>query len=162
AARTRQRRPRGRHALRLRRLRHFRVQPDSPDVRSGGELSAERRVPRGDRRYADGPPGGGDRAGGRNPPPGADHRLGCLGRLSTAMQAPLSLPEQLARVLEAARRVVAIDRFYIWAITPAGHRLAALAGAGFSELETKELEGAEIPLAESGAMYQAYREGAAL
>jgi signal transduction histidine kinase len=81
-----------------------------------------------------------------------------LYQLSTAMQEPLSLREQLTRVLEAARQVVAIDRFYIWAVTAAGDRLAGLVGAGFSPEEWKEFEGAEIPLVEAGAMYKAYRE----
>ncbi|MGH7406630.1 MAG: GAF domain-containing protein, partial [Candidatus Methylomirabilales bacterium] len=81
-----------------------------------------------------------------------------LYRLSTAMQEPLSLKEQLTRVLEAARQVVAIDRFYIWAVTTDGDRLAGLAGAGFSQEEWKEFEGAEIPLVEAGAMYKSYRE----
>jgi signal transduction histidine kinase/DNA-binding response OmpR family regulator/HAMP domain-containing protein len=85
-----------------------------------------------------------------------------LSRLSLAMQAPLSLKEQLHRVLEAAREVVAIDRFYIWAVSPEADRLVNLAGAGFSEEELKAFEGVEIPLVEAGAMYKAYREGAAL
>ncbi len=85
-----------------------------------------------------------------------------LYRLSTAMQEPLTLRDQLARVLEAARQVVAIDRVYIWAVTPDGDRLVNLAGAGFSEEDSKEFEGASIPLAEAGAMYKAYREGVPL
>src|SRR5712691_7263083 len=44
------------------------------------------------------------------------NNLNELYRLSTAMQEPLSLGEQLSRVLEAARQVVAIDRFHIWAL----------------------------------------------
>ena len=85
-----------------------------------------------------------------------------LYRLSTAMQEPLSLKEQLARVLEAARQLVVIDRFYIWAVTPHGDKLTALAGAGFSEDEWKDFAGAEIPLVEAGAMYKAYQERVAL
>ncbi len=85
-----------------------------------------------------------------------------LYRLSTAMQEPLSLKEQLTRVLEAARQVVSIDRFYIWAITPDGDKLVNLAGAGFSEEESKDFEGARIPLVEAGAMNKAYREGTPL
>jgi signal transduction histidine kinase len=85
-----------------------------------------------------------------------------LYRLSTAIQEPLSLKEQLTRVLEAAREVVSIDRFYIWAVTPEGDKLAALAGAGFSGEELKEVLGAEIPLVEAGAMSKAYREGTPL
>ena len=85
-----------------------------------------------------------------------------LYRLSTAMQEPLSLREQLARVLEAARQVVAIDRFYIWAVTPEGDGLVALAGAGFEEAEWQDFAGAGIPLKEAGAMYKAYREGVPL
>jgi signal transduction histidine kinase/CRP-like cAMP-binding protein len=85
-----------------------------------------------------------------------------LYRLSTAMQEPLSLRDQLARVLEAARQVVAIDRVYIWAVTPDGDRLVNLAGAGFSEEESKDFEGANIPLTEAGAMHRAYQEGVPL
>ncbi len=81
-----------------------------------------------------------------------------LYRLSTAMQEPLSLKEQLTRVLEAAREVVFIDRFNIWAVTPDGEKLVNLAGAGFTEEESRELEGAEIPLAAAGAMAKAYWE----
>ncbi len=89
-------------------------------------------------------------------------KLNQLYRLSTVIQEPLSLREQLTRVLEAARHVVAIDRFYIWAVLPGGNRLAALAGAGFSESEWRDFEGTEVPLIEAGAMYKAYREGVPL
>ncbi len=85
-----------------------------------------------------------------------------LYRLSTAMQEPLSLMEQLTRVLDAARQVVFIDRIYVWAVTAEGDKLANLAGAGFTEEESTELEGAEIPLVEAGAMYKAYREAVSL
>ncbi len=81
-----------------------------------------------------------------------------LYRLSTAMEESLSLKDQLTRVLEAARQVVAVDRFFIWAITPEGHKLVVLATAGFSEEDRKASEGAEIPLEEAGALYKAYRE----
>jgi signal transduction histidine kinase len=81
-----------------------------------------------------------------------------LYRLSTAMQEPLSLAEQLSRVLEAARQVVLIDRFYVWGVTPDGERLVNLAGAGFSEEELHEVGVVEIPLAEAGALGKAYRE----
>jgi signal transduction histidine kinase/CheY-like chemotaxis protein len=90
------------------------------------------------------------------------NNLNQLYRLSTSMQEPLSLQEQLTRVLEGARQVVVIDRFYIWAVVPEAQKLRALAGAGFSEDESKGFEGAEIPLAEAGAMEKAYREGVAL
>ena len=90
------------------------------------------------------------------------NRLDQLYRLSTAMQEPLSLGEHLTRVLEAARQVVAIDRFYLWAVAPSGDRLSALAGAGFAADESKDLETTEIPLAEAGAMYKAYLEGVPL
>jgi signal transduction histidine kinase len=82
-----------------------------------------------------------------------------LYRLSSAVQEPLSLKEQLSRVLDAARQVVFIDRFYVWAINAGGDKLVNLAGAGFTEEEWKDFEGAEIPLVEGGAMYKAYREG---
>src|SRR2546430_6694007 len=84
------------------------------------------------------------------------NNLNQLYRLSTTMQEPLSLRDQLTRVLEAARQVVAVDRFYIWAVLPGETRLAALAGAGFSEEEWKDFDRVEIPLVEAGAMGKAY------
>ncbi|TMI77480.1 MAG: GAF domain-containing protein [Bacillati bacterium ANGP1] len=89
-------------------------------------------------------------------------RLEQLYRLSSTVQEPLSLKEQLTRVLETARQVVEIDRFYIWAVTPDDERLVSLATAGFSEEEVKPLLGVEIPLADAGAMYKAYRERVSL
>ena len=90
------------------------------------------------------------------------NNLDQLYRLSTAMQEPLSLREHLTRVLEAARQVVAIDRFSVWALAPGGDRVSALAGAGFATDEWKDFENIEIPLVEAGAMYKAYLEGAPL
>jgi signal transduction histidine kinase/CheY-like chemotaxis protein len=85
-----------------------------------------------------------------------------LYRLSTTVQEPLSLREQLHRVLEAARGVIRIDRCYVWAVTPDGRALQNLTGAGFGERELEELEGVEIPLAEAGAMARVYRAGTPL
>ncbi len=85
-----------------------------------------------------------------------------LYRLSTALQEPLSLQEQLTRVLDAARRVVLIDRFCIWVATAAGDRLTPLAGAGLSDAETAEIHGVEVPFAAAGAMGKVYRDGRAL
>jgi len=85
-----------------------------------------------------------------------------LYRLSTALQEPLSLRDQLGRVLDAARGVVRIDRFYIWVVTPDGQHLTPLAGAGFSGADSRAFETASIPLAEAGAMARAFREGTAL
>jgi signal transduction histidine kinase len=82
-----------------------------------------------------------------------------LYRLSTAMQEPLSLDEQLTRVLDAARQVVLIDRLQAWVATADGERLTGLAGAGLSPEESQELEGTEIPLAAAGAMARSLREG---
>jgi signal transduction histidine kinase len=82
-----------------------------------------------------------------------------LYRLSTAMQEPVSLKEQLTRVLDGARQAVFVDRFYLWVLSPQGDRVTALAGAGFSEEEGKDFVGAEIVLSEAGAMYRAYRDG---
>jgi signal transduction histidine kinase len=82
-----------------------------------------------------------------------------LYRLSTAMQEPLSLREQLHRVLEEAIQIGLLDRIYVWAVSPEADRLVNLAGAGFSDEETREFEGYEIPLGEAGAMGKAYREG---
>jgi signal transduction histidine kinase len=85
-----------------------------------------------------------------------------LYRLSTAMQEPLSLKEQLHRVLEGASKMGLIDRIYIWAVDPTAAKLVNLAGAGFSVDEWKDFDGAEIPLTQAGAMYEAYRTGAPL
>jgi signal transduction histidine kinase len=85
-----------------------------------------------------------------------------LYRLSTALQEPLSLREQLSRVLEAARQVVLVDRFFIYAATPDGESLVNLAGAGFSVDEWKDFEGTVIPVREAGALGKAYREGVTL
>ena len=54
-----------------------------------------------------------------------------LSRLSTALQEPLSLSEQLTRVLDAARHVVGLDRLYIWTLSPDGDGLMVSAQAGF-------------------------------
>jgi signal transduction histidine kinase len=81
-----------------------------------------------------------------------------LYRLSTAMQEPLSLREQLARVLETATRIGLLDRIYVWAVSPEGDTLVNLAAAGFAEDEWKQFEDFAIPLVEAGAMYRCLRE----
>ena len=88
--------------------------------------------------------------------------LNQLYRLSTALQEPLSLPEQIDRVLEGARQVVAVDRFYIWAVAADSETLTPLGGAGFTQEELKDFAGVQIPLTQAGAMYKAYREGISL
>ncbi len=85
-----------------------------------------------------------------------------LYRLSAAMQEPLSLKEELGGVLNAARQVVGIDRLFVWALTAEEKSVRAVAAAGYKEEELKEMEGAQIPLAEAGAIYKAYREGGTL
>ncbi|MBI3636093.1 MAG: GAF domain-containing protein [Candidatus Rokubacteria bacterium] len=85
-----------------------------------------------------------------------------LYRLSTAMQEPLTLREQLHRVLDAASRMGIIDRIYVWAVSNDGERFVNLAGAGFSDEEWRDFEGAAIPLSEAGAMAKAFREGTPL
>src|SRR2546427_4611654 len=82
-----------------------------------------------------------------------------LYRLSAAMQEPLSLREQLGRVLETATQIGLLDRIYVWAVGPEGDKLVNLAGAGFAEDEWKQFEGFAIPLVEAGAMYRSLREG---
>ena len=84
-------------------------------------------------------------------------KLDQLYRLSTAMQAPLSLGEQLGQVLEGAIATGIIDRIYVWALDRAGATVVNLAGAGFSEDEAREFEGARIPRPEAGAMAEALR-----
>jgi signal transduction histidine kinase len=87
-------------------------------------------------------------------------RLRQLYRLSTAMQEPLTLREQLQRVFETASRIGIIDRMYVWARE--GDHLVNLAGAGFSDEEWRDLDGASIPLSQAGAMAEALREGTPL
>ena len=78
-------------------------------------------------------------------------------KLSDARQAPLSLEERLARVLEAAREAVAVDRLHLWAIAPEGDRLLYVTGSGLSEDDRRSLsERPELPLADAGAMARAY------
>lgn len=61
-----------------------------------------------------------------------------LYRLSTAMQEPLSLREQLGRVLETATHTGVIDRTSIWAVNAEADRLVHLAGAGFAADERRD------------------------
>jgi signal transduction histidine kinase len=89
-------------------------------------------------------------------------RMQRLYDLSSDLQEPLSLREQLHRVLEGAIALGFLDRIYIWAVSAEADRLVNLVGAGFAEDEARELEGTEIPLTEAGAMARAYREGVPL
>jgi GAF domain-containing protein/CheY-like chemotaxis protein len=81
-----------------------------------------------------------------------------LYQLSTALQEPLSLGEQLTRVLDAARQVVRLDRLHVWTLTPEGDSLALTAGAGLTAADWQPLENLTIPLGEAGALAAAYRE----
>jgi len=85
-----------------------------------------------------------------------------LYRLSTALQEPLSLAEQLARVLDAARQVVGLDRIYTWTLNPKADGLMVTAQAGFEERDWQDLAGVTIPIGEAGALAAACREGAPL
>jgi GAF domain-containing protein len=85
-----------------------------------------------------------------------------LYRLSTAMQEPLSLKEQLNRVLESARQVIGIDRFLIWAVPPDQEVLTVLAGAGFPDEEWEEVKDLQIPLVDAPVLARAYRESVSL
>jgi signal transduction histidine kinase len=82
-----------------------------------------------------------------------------LSRLSTALQEPLSLAEQLTRVLDAARQVVGLDRLYIWTSSAAGDGLTVSAQAGFGARDWRDLSGVTIPFAEGGALTAVWREG---
>jgi signal transduction histidine kinase/putative methionine-R-sulfoxide reductase with GAF domain/HAMP domain-containing protein len=82
-----------------------------------------------------------------------------LARLSTALQEPLSLSEQLTRVLDAARQVVGLDHLYIWTPTPAADGFMVSAGAGLSEGDWRDLVGVTIPRGEAGALAAVYRDG---
>jgi signal transduction histidine kinase/HAMP domain-containing protein len=82
-----------------------------------------------------------------------------LSRLSTALQEPLSLAEQLTRVLDAARQVVGLDRIYVWTLDPAADGLMVIAQAGFAERDWHDLAGVTIPIGEAGALAAVCREG---
>ena len=73
-----------------------------------------------------------------------------LSRLSTALQEPLSLAEQLTRVLDAARQVVGLDRIYVWTLSPDAAGLMVTAQAGFEESDWRDLAGVAIPIARGG------------
>jgi len=82
-----------------------------------------------------------------------------LYRLSTALQEPLSLADQLTRVLDAARQVVGLDRLYIWTLSRAADSLMVSAQAGFAERDWQGLLGVTIPLDEAGALTAVWRDG---
>ena len=82
-----------------------------------------------------------------------------LSRLSTALQEPLSLTEQLTRVLDAARQVVGLDHLYIWTPSPGGDGLVVSAGAGLTESDYQPLLGVTIPFAQAGALAAVYEDG---
>jgi signal transduction histidine kinase len=81
-----------------------------------------------------------------------------LHRLSTALQEPLSLAEQLTRVLDAARQVVGLDRLYIWTLSAGGDGLMVNAQAGFGVQDWEDLIGVTIPIDEAGALAAVWRE----
>jgi GAF domain-containing protein/CheY-like chemotaxis protein len=91
---------------------------------------------------------------------GLSQNMEQLYRLSTALQEPLSLGEQLTRVLDAARQVVRLDRLHVWTLTPEADALMLGAGAGLTREEWRPLEDLTIPLNEAGALAAAYRERA--
>ena len=72
-----------------------------------------------------------------------------LYRLSTALQEPLSLGEQLTRVLDAARQVVRLDRLHVWTLRPEADGLTLGAGAGLTAEDWQSLETLTIPLGRS-------------
>jgi signal transduction histidine kinase/putative methionine-R-sulfoxide reductase with GAF domain len=82
-----------------------------------------------------------------------------LSRLSTALQEPLSLTEQLTRVLDAARQVVGLDHLYIWTPSPSADGLMVSAGAGLTERDAQALVGLTIPFGEAGALAAVYNDG---
>jgi GAF domain-containing protein/CheY-like chemotaxis protein/anti-sigma regulatory factor (Ser/Thr protein kinase) len=85
-----------------------------------------------------------------------------LYRVSTAMQEPLSLREQLSRVLESARQVIGIDRFLIWDVPPDRDVLTPLAAAGFPDEEWAEVKDLEVRLADAPALAKSHRENVSL
>ncbi len=85
-----------------------------------------------------------------------------LSRLSTALQEPLSLSEQLTRVLDAARQVVGLDHLYIWTPAPPPTGSWSAPGPGSSERDWRDLAGVTIPLGEAGALAAVCRDGVPL
>jgi signal transduction histidine kinase len=85
-----------------------------------------------------------------------------LSRLAVTMQEPLSLTEQLTRVLDAARQVVRLDRICIWVLTPTGDALRTIAYAGVEEGDWRALEGLTIPLEAAGPLGAVVRHGTPL
>ncbi len=85
-----------------------------------------------------------------------------LYRLSTAMQEPLSLNEQLNRVLESARHVIGIDRFFIWAVPLGKEVLTSVAQAGLPDEDWAEINSLQIPLADAPILARSYRENVSL
>jgi signal transduction histidine kinase len=90
------------------------------------------------------------------------HNQEQLYRLSTALQEPLSLAEQLTRVLDAARQVVGLDRIYTWTLGPKADGLMITAQAGFEERDWQDLDGVIIPIGKAGALAAVCRDGAPL
>ena len=79
------------------------------------------------------------------------------------MQEEISLDEQLARVLEAARQAVRVDRLHLWVLAPEGDRLLYATGSGLSEKDRRSLdEWPEMHLANAGAFACAVWEKTAL
>jgi signal transduction histidine kinase/DNA-binding response OmpR family regulator len=78
------------------------------------------------------------------------------------MQEPLSLKEQLNRVLESARQVIGIDRFLVWAVPPEREALTVLAAAGFPDEEWREVKDLEIPLSDAPLLAKSYLENVSL
>ena len=60
-------------------------------------------------------------------------------RLSDALREDVSLEEQLAHVLEAAREAVAVDRLHLWALAPDADKLLYVAGSGLSKEDRRSL-----------------------
>jgi GAF domain-containing protein/CheY-like chemotaxis protein len=85
-----------------------------------------------------------------------------LYRLSTAMQEPLSLKEQLSRVLESARQVIGIDRFLVWAVPPDQDVLTVLAAAGFPDEDWGEVKDLQIALGDAPLLARSYRDSVSL
>ena len=82
---------------------------------------------------------------------------------TAAMRPTLPLGEQLSHVLDAARQAVAVDRLHLWALSPEGDRLVYVTGSGLSDQDRVSLrKGAELLIAQAGAMGNAVRDKVAL
>jgi signal transduction histidine kinase len=83
-----------------------------------------------------------------------------LFELSTALQQPLTLHEQLGRVFDAARPVVGVDRAAVWELTPDRSSVVCLAASGTCSDDFAGSVGVPVPVEDHWAC-EVLRDGLA-